>query len=151
MIGDFGLSVTQHLELKTKATMSLEMEENNSNLDIFKNKTQSLTKNIGTPLYLAPEQEKGQAYDEKVDIYALGLILLEMFTIIKTGHERFNLFNDIRKSHKVPVILRRNYKYEADLILLMTSSNPKDRPTSDKIEKCPEFKAWKDTVLNKIK
>ena len=149
MIGDFGLS--QQLDSKprdsTEDKSSVDSEATNP-LQFSAKNSQSLTKNIGTPLYLAPEQEKGEDYDEKVDIYALGLILLEMFTNIRTLHERMRLFNDIKKSHKIPEFIIKSYKYEADLILMMTNCNPNDRPSSDKIEKIAEFREWKE-VLNK--
>ncbi len=136
IIGDFGLSIrasASHL----KSSPSFEDRPSLSLKD-----SQILTKNVGTPLYLAPEQEQGSNYDSKVDIYALGLILLELFSNFKTIHERNCVFSDLKKKKKLPEEIKRKFKNEAGLILKMTSKDPNERPASDKIMECEDFKKW---------
>lgn len=47
---------------------------------------ESSTAAVGTPSYMAPEQVQGALYDQRADIYALGLVLFEIFT----GSAAFN-------------------------------------------------------------
>ncbi len=45
---------------------------------------------FGTPFYMAPEQALGQAVDHRVDIYAMGVIMYEVFTgSVPFGGESF--------------------------------------------------------------
>jgi len=55
-----------------------------------------MTRNLGTPLYCAPEQLSLSHYDNKVDIYSLGIILFELYSIMETSHEKNDLINKLR-------------------------------------------------------
>jgi serine/threonine protein kinase len=90
-IGDFGLARAFH-EL-----MPPTLSRNGSGPKKGRKLEQSGV--VGTPLYFSPEQTdlfngggKNQKVlrelDDKIDIYALGLILLELSTNIKTSHEK---------------------------------------------------------------
>ena len=67
---------------------------------------------VGTPLYFSPEQMQ-HAKDsksivnyaelgEKVDIYSLGLILLELSSDISTTHEKHSSFIHVKEMRKLP-------------------------------------------------
>jgi serine/threonine protein kinase len=65
---------------------------------------------VGTPIYFSPEQNaqyngnKGEVVelDSKIDIYALGLILLELALNITTSHEKMTSFNDVKVLRRIP-------------------------------------------------
>jgi serine/threonine protein kinase len=57
--------------------------------------------NVGTPHYIAPEQT-GTKYDNKVDIYPLGLILCELHQKFSTQHERGMAFNAVKHKRELP-------------------------------------------------
>ena len=46
------------------------------------------SKYVGTRFYTSPEQEKNEAYGNKVDVYALGIIYFEMMFPFTTEMER---------------------------------------------------------------
>ena len=51
-----------------------------------------MSQNIGTPFYMAPEQRNSGRYDSRVDMYSLGLILLELLMPkFNTKMERFKV------------------------------------------------------------
>jgi len=84
-------------------------------------------------MYTSPEQESGGHYDQKTDIYSLGLIFYEMLMNFVTNHERYDHFGMIRENHEVPAAFRTNFVAESEIILRMTLNLPKARPTAEKL------------------
>ena len=72
-----------------------------------------LTSNVGTSTYLSPEQESNKPYNEKVDIYALGLILCELCCIFSTEHERIQTLNDLKRHGKLANKIKKNFPQES--------------------------------------
>ncbi|TDQ01401.1 serine/threonine-protein kinase [Labedaea rhizosphaerae] len=83
----------------------------------------------GTAAYLAPEQVKGQPPSAALDVYALGLVLLECLsgfpeydgTAIECALAR--LHRTPRRPHNAPDWL-------SDVLLRMTATDPAQRPTA---------------------
>ncbi|XP_042302367.1 interferon-induced, double-stranded RNA-activated protein kinase isoform X2 [Sceloporus undulatus] len=89
------------------------------------------TQNKGTRLYMAPEQE-GSTYGKEVDIYSLGLILLEMLSAFKTEHERTEVIQSAKEG-RLPETFIRQFPREAILIKKLLSKEPSERPTANGI------------------
>ncbi|KAJ2953499.1 hypothetical protein O0L34_g1096 [Tuta absoluta] len=87
-IGDFGLA--------TKAFTGMLLDEKSKQEEIGG----SLTGQVGTALYVAPEllqRTSKVIYNQKVDIYSLGIILFEMFHApLDTGMERMKVLTELR-------------------------------------------------------
>ncbi|CAE1306823.1 EIF2AK1 [Acanthosepion pharaonis] len=115
-IGDFGL-----------ATSIPQIE---GNLDLEGNVTTPLSKGVGTAMYSAPEQKTGCNYDNKSDIYSLGLILYEMYHPFYTDFEKVKLFEELTKNRKISEFVMKNFPEKVNLILAMTDSDPTKRPTA---------------------
>ena len=70
-LGDFGLARS----FKRKRAL------NNKSFAIDESKNVELSQNIGTPFYMAPEQQNSNQYDSKVDIYSLGSVSYTHLTL----------------------------------------------------------------------
>ncbi|KAL7721284.1 Interferon-induced [Entamoeba marina] len=88
---------------------------------------------VGTPGYTAPEVETGD-YGTKIDIYSLGVILLEMCLSSVTRTEFIVALESLKKG-KVVDVVDKYYPQLACLILSMTQQNPDNRPTAGGILK----------------
>ncbi|RQM16061.1 hypothetical protein DD237_002336 [Peronospora effusa] len=109
---------------------------------------------LGTFTYASPEQLgyrfsssnalknaatrlKSAKYSIKSDIFALGVILLELCCPFSTMMERSQVLTGVRHG-VVPQKARQNFPMEMDLVLRMTSIDPGERPTS--VEVCEQLR-----------
>ena len=83
-----------------------------------------------------------KTYNEKVDIYALGLILCEMCCKFSTLHERIVTLNDLKNNGRLPERVLKNYPIEVQIILMMTNKDPLKRPSAQDLLKCAEMDEW---------
>nr|CAD7571735.1 unnamed protein product [Timema californicum] len=119
-VGDFGL-VTAMVESGDQRTPS-------GDGDTFLG-DEIHTAQVGTQLYMSPEQSKGLPYNYKVDIYSLGVILVELLVPFGTEMERIRTLLDVRKN-KLPPHFKQDYSEEYGLLHLMLSHYPDQRPTT---------------------
>ncbi len=77
----------------------------------------SFSFNVGTPLYQSPEQEMNKPYNEKVDIYAMGIILLEICSDFVTSHERDLTLRALKLEGQLETNISERYNEESALIM----------------------------------
>ncbi|GAN07988.1 EIF2 alpha kinase Hri1 [Mucor ambiguus] len=89
---------------------------------------------VGTRTYASPEQLAipAQAYDEKVDIYSLGIILFELFQPFTTGMERADSLDKLKRGIFPNGFLEMYPKVSA-LILWMMDHKPDHRPSAHQL------------------
>lgn len=96
---------------------------------------------IGTPSYMSPEQVRGEALDERSDIYSLGVMLHQMLT----GNPPYDLttLSSMQINQKVvnePLPrLRTFYKYISEKVQKVVDKATAKRP-QDRYQTCAEFK-----------
>jgi translation initiation factor 2-alpha kinase 4 len=90
-LGDFGLARSSKKQ-RTCQYKSFVADES---------KNIEMSQNIGTPFYMAPEQKDSNQYDSRVDVYSLGLILLELLLPPrKTKMERYDVMFKLFLIHR---------------------------------------------------
>ncbi|CAG0886874.1 unnamed protein product [Cyprideis torosa] len=146
-IGDFGLATTDPLAT-SEPIESHELTNSTAH-----------TGRIGTALYVAPEllarSVSGKLrYDQKVDLYSLGIIFFEMsYRPLKTGMERSRLIEGIRQP--TPVFPDDfDGKKQMEIVKLLLQQDPSRRPSSKKLQELLPRKTdnkWYELVDRTIK
>ncbi|XP_029982468.1 eukaryotic translation initiation factor 2-alpha kinase 3 [Sphaeramia orbicularis] len=85
------------------------------------------TGQVGTKLYMSPEQLSGNSYSHKVDIYSLGLILFELLYPFRTQMERVRTLTEVR-ALRFPEVFSKNNVQELSMVHSMLSWSPGERP-----------------------
>ncbi|KAJ1822428.1 eukaryotic translation initiation factor 2-alpha kinase, partial [Coemansia sp. RSA 2599] len=92
-IGDFGLATSSFAPMDASAV--------SRHVSLDRSVEDALTADIGTSSYVAPEVTSAQGgaarYNQKVDMYSLGIIFFEMCYPLNTGMERASVLHNLRK------------------------------------------------------
>ncbi|XP_030628507.1 eukaryotic translation initiation factor 2-alpha kinase 3 [Chanos chanos] len=127
-VGDFGLVTAMDQE---------EDEEEMSALTPMPHYARH-TGQVGTKLYMSPEQLSGNSYSHKVDIYSLGLILFELLYPFRTQMERVRTLTEVRTLQFPPAFCKNNIQ-EAQMVRCMLSPVPAERPETSEITETALF------------
>lgn len=117
-IGDMGLAATVPTQQKQSPSTSPTLPS-------------SLESQVGTYLYTAPEATT-QKFNEKCDIYSLGVILVELFSNFDTAMERAETLENLKRG-VLPENWSKQYPIQAKLALKMVSQDPYNRPSCREI------------------
>jgi serine/threonine protein kinase len=105
-----------------------------------------LSAGVGTPHYTAPEQS-GTEYDQKVDVFPLGLILLELSMKFGTYHERIVALRGLKQApRQFPDDFPPHFTHEAQLALWLSEGESEARPTAADVLESDLLKGWKAEV-----
>lgn len=85
---------------------------------------------VGTMAYVAPEQARGEIPTPAVDVYALGLMLIEMLTGRRPFGENEGIATVVARMHRPPDIPDEIDPAWRGLLRGMTATRPDDRPTA---------------------
>ncbi|XP_029040075.2 eIF-2-alpha kinase GCN2 isoform X2 [Osmia bicornis bicornis] len=139
-IGDFGLATTNIL---STFVQTIETDKESQGLDkrisFGTDDVGSLTGQVGTALYVAPELTTKAAkaiYNQKVDIYSLGIILFEMcYKPLTTGMERIKVLLNLRSKEIIlpSEMQQTDMSRQTHILRWLLNHDPSQRPTAQEL------------------
>ena len=86
---------------------------------------------LGSLNYMSPEQVRGEAVDQRSDLYSMGVSLYEMVTgkLPFRGHSNYSVMSaHLEEAPQPPIIVRPDLpKGLSDIILMAMAKNPRER------------------------
>ncbi|GMR38310.1 hypothetical protein PMAYCL1PPCAC_08505 [Pristionchus mayeri] len=91
--------------------------------------------NVGSPLYMSPEQETSSfpRFTFKTDIFAMGLILAELCIVIKNDEERYEIFDSYRQGEPPNSAYDDEDEEAADFVAWLSNKQSRKRPSCTEI------------------
>lgn len=90
--------------------------------------TESMNSYVGTGIYRAPEINT-KKYDSKIDIYSLGIIMIELFINPKTESEKIFLISKFKKSKNLNLLEKIKNLEIRKMIFNIIINEPNNRPS----------------------
>ncbi|KAL5471354.1 hypothetical protein EMCRGX_G029461 [Ephydatia muelleri] len=134
-VGDFGLVACNTAEVVHGSYVALKsLQEDHKH-----------TGNIGSHFYMSPEQMNALKYNEKVDIFALGVIFFELHHPFRTEMERAKVLEDLKKC-KFPQGFRNDAPTLVQFTEWLMVINPAKRPSAKEIANSKLFAELRSLV-----
>ena len=106
-----------------------------------KAKSMTQSQELSQSLYAAPELASEATVAPSIDIYPLGLVLLELCEGQMTIGERRAAFARLKEERKLPAEVEEGFPIESELILQLTSEET-SRPDASSLLESPLFRSW---------
>lgn len=134
-IGDFGLSMIRDDDVEESGYFFEDVELPFENRDINRTAKKSCRQKCQnyTAPYAAPEQLESRNVTDKADIYALGIILYEMYSPFRTSAEQIASINRLKTERVIQGVSMEKHLNVKFWILRMTEPYPERRPSAAKL------------------
>ncbi|KAJ3341132.1 hypothetical protein HDU91_000749 [Kappamyces sp. JEL0680] len=133
VLGDFGLAKNIEDDSWEWYHQALSACAINDEHDVF------LSEEAGTFLYSAPETLESGGCTEASDMYALGIVLFELFMIFQTQMERSVILSDLKSKLQIPLQMQNSYPLVTSLVLALINPCSESRPCASDLAAHPIF------------